>query len=94
MTKAAERRRAERVRSRRMDQAKQRLSESAVLATRPVAPITARRLPSTTAKQITMSLDGSLGQEKHTCRAQPKSADFGQRWTNAPHYLGQSEMQP
>ena len=50
MTKAAERRRAERVRSRRVEQAKQRLSQSAVLATRPVAPITSRRPSSSTAR--------------------------------------------
>jgi hypothetical protein len=58
VTKAAERRRAERVRSRRMEQAKQRISESAVMATRPVAPITARRIlnaaagPSTSASRV------------------------------------------
>jgi hypothetical protein len=50
MTRSEERRRAERVRSRRIEQSKQRVSESAVLATRPVAPITARRTPSTAAK--------------------------------------------
>jgi hypothetical protein len=53
VTKAAERRRAERVRSRRMEQAKQRLSESAIMATRAVAPITARRVPNAAAKPRT-----------------------------------------
>ena len=43
MTKAAELRRADLVRNRRRDSTQKRLSESAVLATRPLAPITARR---------------------------------------------------
>ena len=43
MTKAAELRRADLVRNRRRDNTQKRLSESAVLATRPLAPITARR---------------------------------------------------
>jgi hypothetical protein len=50
MTRSEERRRAERVRNRRMEQASKRLSESAVLATRPVAPITARRTPRAAAR--------------------------------------------
>ena len=50
MTRSEDRQRAERVRSRRMEQAKQRVSESAVLATRPVAPITSRRVPNATAR--------------------------------------------
>jgi cell division septal protein FtsQ len=43
VTKASELRRADVVRNRRRDNTQKRLSESAVLATRPLAPITARR---------------------------------------------------
>lgn len=47
MSKAAERRRADVVRNRRQEHAQKRVSESTILATRPQAPITARRMPMT-----------------------------------------------
>ncbi len=47
MSKASEQRRADVVRNRRQEHAQKRMSESTILATRPQAPITARRLPTT-----------------------------------------------